>query len=116
VGNENGAVQTLAAAGSTGDVPNIGSPGNNRIISSTKVTELTLFNLYPNPSENRIFITGDFTENIELSIFNMQGQLIRSLLSYSAREGIDVSGFEVGAYIIRVQTNKGNQILRFIKI
>jgi hypothetical protein len=116
VGNENGAVQTLAAAGSTGDVPNIGSPGNNRIISSTKVTELTLFNLYPNPSENRIFITGDFTENIELSIFNMQGQLIRSLLSYSGREGIDVSGIEVGAYIIRVQTNKGNQILRFIKI
>ena len=28
VGNTNGAVQTLAVGGSTGDVPNIGSPGN----------------------------------------------------------------------------------------
>ncbi|MDA8692863.1 T9SS type A sorting domain-containing protein [Saprospiraceae bacterium] len=116
VGNENDAAQTLATAGSTGDVPNIGSPGNNRIISSTKNTELTLFNLFPNPSDNRVFISGDGLENISLSIYDIQGQLVKSLQTYPGSEGIDVSNIEKGTYFIRARTDKGYQTMRFVKM
>ncbi len=43
VGNANGAVQTIATAGSSGDVPNIGSPGDGLAIppqTGLKITEM----------------------------------------------------------------------------
>ena len=76
--------------------------------------------LYPNPSSNNIYIdlTTKEAGNIQFRIFDMTGKLIQQ--ESVSHEGGDlhyqttVNNLAKGIYIMRIQTNKGESIRKFI--
>jgi uncharacterized repeat protein (TIGR03803 family) len=69
-------------------------------------------NLYPNPANNYITITG-LSDINSIEIYNSKGQIMKSE-SHKTNQ-IDVSGFNPGIYIIRVKTEKGIEVKKFVK-
>ena len=72
-----------------------------------------LFVLYPNPADDKIFIDTD--ENIrEICILTLTGVMVYKETEYVNKE-INVSEYSAGVYFIKLFTDKGEIIKRFIK-
>ena len=70
------------------------------------------FEVYPNPVENTLVIETDDIIN-EVEICNIVGISIMNLSeNYN---NIDVTDFSEGVYFIRIRTDKGEVIKRFVK-
>ncbi len=72
------------------------------------------FVLYPNPSDNQLTIQSK--ENLKvysLEIYNLMGQIVMAVPN--STESIDVSRLQSGSYVIKMNTEKGVSIKRFIK-
>lgn len=76
--------------------------------------EPVAMSLYPNPTNETLYIQGDFGEGVKLKIYNELGQLVDEHSNYSGAS-VDVSKFHDGLYIIQVKGDKGIQSLKFIK-
>jgi len=73
-------------------------------------------NIFPNPANSQITING-FSENSEIEILNMQGKTVyknqtanlsdEMLMKSDSKTTIDVSQFERGIYIVRVNSADG---------
>ena len=62
---------------------------------------LSSFYLYPNPATDRLFFASTEEKPINIMVYAMNGQkLLQKVLSPS--EGLDVSAFPKGLYIIRI--------------
>ncbi len=71
------------------------------------------FNIYPNPVENMLFIeTEAYVE--EVSIYTITGTLIYKEVDFNSNT-IDVSEFNGGVYIMKVRTEAGEIVKRFVK-
>jgi len=76
--------------------------------------------IYPNPTENlvNVDIKGDINDQIRLTMYNMQGQLVYSRdVKYSASHKlikINVSNLAKGVYTIRLQGKDLNRIEKLI--
>lgn len=72
------------------------------------------FRLYPNPVQDRLYLTLDgFEENIAIVIVNMSGQTMMS--SRQKVDSIDVSTLKSGLYLLKVTDGKTTIIRKFIK-
>ena len=70
-------------------------------------------NIYPNPVENVLFIeTEAFVEAI--SIYTVTGTLIYKEVDFNSNT-IDVSEFNGGVYIMKIRTENGETVQRFVK-
>lgn len=65
--------------------------------------------IYPNPARESVFIDG-LEEGEMIGVFNMEGQLVRSVKADSDRK-IDVRGLPSGIYYVRC----GYHVMRFVK-
>ncbi len=70
-------------------------------------------NIFPNPSNDKIEITG--LNNGTIEIINVQGQIIKTLNTSSTKTTIDLTKLLGGVYIIRAKTDKGIIIKKMIK-
>ena len=71
--------------------------------------------VYPNPSENEIFISTDLLENTHLTILDMAGKIVTKI--ETADRQVDISQLQRGAYIIQVKNSAGRcETARLIKI
>lgn len=83
--------------------------GNSELESS--------FNMYPNPAGNTLFIElAGMDEDIELSIFDMNGHRVLQTTLSRQLNPIDVSHLAKGVYIIKVDERKEPVMKRFIKM
>jgi hypothetical protein len=86
---------------------------------TTSINESDLehkINVYPNPVTQslKIELSSEMTFN-QIELFNLQGQLIHSIYDTSKSEAIiDVSYLEKGIYVLRTQTNQGNDTRKII--
>ena len=69
--------------------------------------------IYPNPTSDKLTIITP--EKSEIEIYNIQGQIIKRLNSNDNQTDIDVSGFPSAIYIIRMHTNQGVAVKKFVK-
>lgn len=67
-------------------------------VSSTSAGEI---NLYPNPASEYIFIN-NVPVNTTISIYTVQGTLIKNSISENATEKIDISDLYAGVYMIKL--------------
>jgi hypothetical protein len=81
--------------------------------NSIELTEGGNYNVYPNPSVNRLFIDGVLNET-ELSIFSANGSLIRKELLY--KNSIDIKDLQAGLYFIRITDKGKSHAIKFIKL
>ena len=82
-------------------------------VNESKQIESNL-KIYPSPTSNYIIIEGP-NEVYSLQILNIQGQLFHELNNIDGHQNIEVSFLPSGLYFIKVNYNKVNQIIRFIK-
>lgn len=74
--------------------------------------------IYPNPSSNFITIIARqsfLTQDAELLLYNIQGQLILQQLFKKEKPTIDISNFPKGMYIIKLIDNDNTFVTKIIK-
>jgi GH25 family lysozyme M1 (1,4-beta-N-acetylmuramidase) len=74
--------------------------------------------LYPNPANSFITVeVGSFSSNSEetIAIYSMMGQLVFQQVIQQEQTEIDISGFSRGMYVVRVKTENGPEIKKFLK-
>ena len=71
----------------------------------------TSYNIYPNPANDVIYIETEF-EIEEISIYDIYG---RRQIAVTPSRQVDVADLNSGIYFIKINTEKGNIVKRFIK-
>jgi hypothetical protein len=69
--------------------------------------------IYPNPATNKITI--ESLQKATIEILNIQGQLLKTITTTGNKTNIDVSAFPIGMYFVKVKTEKGIEVKKFIK-
>lgn len=69
------------------------------------------FNVYPNPTKDKIYFSGDVNIQ-ELEIYDFQGKLLANINSY---EEIDLSQYSNGVYYLRIFIDKNIYVKKIIK-
>ena len=73
------------------------------------------FEIYPNPANDILFIDAEVEIN-EVMIYDVYGRLqVTKSPSHQELTSVNVSGLNAGIYIIKIKTNEGNIVKRFIK-
>lgn len=88
------------------DVREAGCEG---VTSNETVSEQT-FNIFPNPTTDRLFIEGNNFFDTQITITNTLGQVAWKGVCFSKTQ-IDISGFSTGLYLI----NTGSSVYKFVK-
>jgi hypothetical protein len=78
---------------------------------STKIVESNPFTIYPNPTDNTLFITENETP-IAVTIYNVLG---KEVLSINNTNNINVQALPSGVYVIRISDGVGQANRKFIK-
>jgi hypothetical protein len=83
----------------------------------TSVNELNnkedLITIFPNPAASKLTI--EAPQNSIIEILNIEGQLIKILVSSGNITSVIVSTFPSGMYFIKVRTEKGIEVKKFVK-
>ncbi|WP_338407049.1 M1 family aminopeptidase [uncultured Flavobacterium sp.] len=86
---------------------------NSSITLATENFKLEGITLYPNPTNNKIYL--DFPKEISLQktiIYNALGQKVKETTSPTSW---DVGAFSEGVYFIKIYTNEGTKQFQFVK-
>ena len=78
-----------------------------------KVLTESVFNLFPNPVRNMLFIENSAQIN-EVRIFDLTGRLLMSQVVNSNNAAVSVSEFKTGVYIMQVMTVNGVASKKFM--
>lgn len=62
--------------------------------------------VYPNPASDKVYVNGEF-ENARVSLFSTDGRQVYVAENASKQTFINVSNFERGMYLLRLETSKG---------
>ncbi len=74
------------------------------------------FALYPNPAHNNITIESTSLNKDEAAlIFNLQGQLLLQQSLLQNKTTIDISDFTNGMYFVKMKSNNGIVVKKFVK-
>ena len=85
-----------------------------QIITGINQKELIGFiKIYPNPVCQNITVEAPQQATIEIS--NIEGQLIKTLQTTEDKTNVDISGLPGGLYIIRLNTEDGSVVRKFVK-
>ncbi len=85
------------------------------VVTGIKTLEANDFALFPNPTKGLITIYSKETI-LEIEIFNLQGQSVKSQIEQSSSESIDLSEFKEGVYFLKIKTDLKSFTQKIIKI
>lgn len=72
--------------------------------------------LYPNPSKETFWLRFKTETSFEVTAYSPEGKIVhQERLSYTLQSAVDVRQWPQGLYFIRVSTDKGEQVIQFIK-
>jgi hypothetical protein len=70
--------------------------------------------VYPNPSKGQINIGGNSVDISDIYIYNVEGQLVKTILKGSVLSGIDLNFLNNGVYLVKTGNPGAEQVTRFI--
>ena len=84
---------------------------------STSDFEFSSFvKLYPNPANSIVTIESQSSINLKsVEIFNSLGQLLQAIPNDNNQLNIDVSQLQIGTYFVKVHSDKGVGVSKFVK-
>jgi hypothetical protein len=73
--------------------------------------------IYPNPATDEIFveIRNQSIRNNRVEIFNLQGQMLKSMVMTGNKANVDISELPMGMYFVQIATFPGYCVKKFIK-
>ena len=79
--------------------------------------DISLINIYPNPSKNTINIDlgSNDLQNSSIQLINVLGEVIINQPTIQQKNTIDLSNYPIGNYLIQFNNNKGSKTLKVIK-
>jgi len=80
---------------------------------SIPTVELTGFSLYPNPANNYVNIKGSIIDLKQIDIFNINGQLVKTVTS--KLDQIDISNLESAIYLVKLYSDTGSKTMKLVK-
>ena len=83
------------------------------ICTSTLNGNISKFSMYPNPSSDYLFLNTSVKNSI-ISIFSLNGNLIKSYSVSSGLNKIDISFYIPGMYFVEVINNAGREYKKLI--
>jgi len=69
--------------------------------------------VFPNPARDKI--TVECPQNAHVEILTLEGLMIQRVTAYENQTTLDLSALSSGLYMIKVTTDKGNAISKFVK-
>ncbi|MEM8906922.1 MAG: acetylxylan esterase [Bacteroidota bacterium] len=86
--------------------------------SRTVVEDQSQLNVFPNPGNGPFYVQfdGELGSDVELSVYNLQGQLVRFLSGSAIRSSmvLDFSAEAAGLYLLRLQTGEQTYVQRLL--
>lgn len=73
------------------------------------------FRIYPNPTDNFLFIDNIAKQSQKIEFFDLQGRLIKTINEYKDKYQIDISNFLSATYLVKLSTENGSETVRFVK-
>ena len=111
---ENDVVFTVTDIHGNSDFVSIKVTVIQKVLSTEDIELKDLIQLYPNPVSRKLFIKIDETVKInKIEIFSINGKTILS--KNKSQDFIDVKLFSIGVYFIKITTEKGFLLKKFIK-
>ena len=89
-----------------------GSPNAINSLEPAVDPENSSLTLYPNPVQNILYITGDDSEDYDVEVFSVLGQLVLSVVNVTQ---IEVGGFNGGLYLIKITSENSTKVKRIVK-
>lgn len=71
--------------------------------------------LYPNPTNSKITIESQIINLKSIEIFNSLGLLIQAIPNENNQLNIDVSSLQTGTYFVKIHSDKGAGVSKFVK-
>ncbi len=85
----------------------------NTIYSVNELNNALNMSVFPNPATDKLTI--ECNQNAKLEILSIEGQIIKTINNVGLKTTIDLVNLSKGVYIIKVKTDKGIAIRKFIK-
>ena len=85
---------------------------------STKDLKTTIFQVFPNPVTNQLFLKTERTDIFELQyqILSVSGQVVQNgIINPNENQGIALEDFAGGIYFLRLQSDDAMETLKFVK-
>jgi len=106
---------TNANFNTTGDQVVLASRGYE-VLSTDQLEDIS-FQVYPNPTENQIFLKGNYDfSDFKIQIVNINGQVVQSAINVDESQNIDVSNLHSGVYFIQLFSDSKRGISKFVKL
>ncbi|WP_340155956.1 T9SS type A sorting domain-containing protein [uncultured Winogradskyella sp.] len=114
---------TLLTSGDYTLTPNENLSGTGRFYlrfttTALSIAETTLdnLNIYSNPSDKTIVVTGQLLETTTANLYDLQGRLVNSslLLNTDRSHSIDVSNLSIGVYVVELINGTQNKTQKVI--
>ena len=87
------------------------------IVAGDKVEDITENNIsiYPNPANDRLYIEAE-SEIVGITVYDIYGRhQVTETPSHRDMTSVNVSGLKTGIYFVKINTNQGEIVKRFIK-
>lgn len=88
---------------------------NTNTLSTNELNLINNFKIYPNPTENILFIDTTEKHINKIEIFDLQGRLLKTIKENKVKYQIDISNFTSATYLLKITTEKGSQSVKIIK-
>jgi len=96
-----------------------GCSASSKVLNYTAINELSnsfYISIFPNPTYDNIIIEDNFyVKNQIISIYDIQGQLLLQQPMLQVKTNINISTFSNGIYFLKVETEKGVVVKKFVK-
>ena len=80
-----------------------------------KKTKLASFELYPNPSKDKIYLVSDYTKQIQVHVINLLGKEVYVSNNLKSGDFVDLTNLEAGVYYFKINTADEEIIKMVIK-
>ncbi len=115
--SNDGSIVLVGAPYNDGGGTNSGHARVFELSTTTTIKTITQvdISIYPNPTNGIINIKSIENSVKQISIINITGEIVLTIPDIQTDETVDLSDFENGIYIVRIQTDKGIIIKKIIK-
>lgn len=89
--------------------------GKTQLLNKSKFVNENLFNIYPNPGNDKLFIESTIEIN-QIEIIDINGKIVLSIHDFYSLAGINTQALNSGIYFIRILSYEGIAVKKWAKI